>query len=334
MNVFKRLFGTSERSGSSAARTNLPRIELAWRDDTTMPIPDWKAAWRLAPSDSDDEAQERFWWSAASTWLDALRINLREGFTVESSKSFMLLSTLDQQRLKLTLEFCERTRARILRALDGVASSWGRGPHVVLVFDNIDQYYDYVGNYYPKAGVFGMSSGMFIQHGYGHFVFVASDMYAMEPVIAHELTHCLLAPLPIPAWLNEGTAVSIEKQLVPLAVDPRRGIFMHREEAAKRAAFWNAQTIQEFWSGKSFKRPDEGSALSYELAEQLTKLIARNYAQYRAYMNAAHRNDGGLEAARPILGYSLAELAAAVLGDGRWAPDPSKWSDGTERGQF
>lgn len=51
-------------------------------------------------------------------------------------------------------------------------------------------------------------------------------------------------------------------------------------------------------------------------------------------MNAAHRNNGGLEAAQPILGYSLEELAAAVLGDGRWAPDPSKWSDGTERGQF
>ena len=109
----------------------------------------------------------------------------------------------------------------------------------------------------------------------------------MEPIIAHELTHCLLAPLKIPAWLNEGTAVNMEKQLCPGAVDRHRGIFVHREAARRRAEFWNAETIQEFWSGKSFNRPDEGCSLSYELAEELTKLIARDYTLYRSYMNDA-----------------------------------------------
>ena len=30
----------------------------------------------------------------------------------------------------------------------------------------------------------------------------------------------------------------------------------------------------------------------------------------------------------------LAHLAEAVLGPGKWAPEPERWNDGTERGQF
>ena len=255
MNILRRLFGDGAQKKSEPVSAEPVHVDLPWRNDTTMPVPDWKAAWKLAPDRKDKLALEKFWRAAALTWLCALREHLQEKYTIGSSTSFAVLSTLDPSRVKLVLEFCERTRARILRSLDGVASTWGHGPHVVLVFDNIDEYYDYIGNYYPKSGEFGMSSGMFIQQGYGHFVFVASDMSAMEPVIAHELTHCLLAPLPIPAWLNEGTAVNMEKHLVPHAVDTRRGIFVHHEQAKKRSAFWNAQTIQEFWSGKSFKRP-------------------------------------------------------------------------------
>ena len=78
-------------------------------------------------------------------------------------------------------------------------------------------------------------------------------------------------------------------------------------------------------------RPDEGSELSYELAEEL---VARDYAQYRSFMHAAHMADGGSKAAQSVLGYSLEDLAAAVLGEGPWTPDPSKWRQGTERGQF
>lgn len=300
-----------------------------------MPVPDWTAACKLAPNRMDKPALETFWWSAALTWLNALRSHLRKPYTINHTKNFMLLSMLDPRRVELTLEFCERTRVHILRSLEGVASIWGNGPHVVIVFNDINEYYDYIGNYYPRTGVFGMSSGLFIKQGYGHFVFVSShNLSVTEPIIAHELTHCLLAPLPLPAWLNEGTAVNMEKQIVPFGVDPRRGIYLQHEQAERRAAFWNAQTIQEFWSGTSFTRPDEGNAFSYELAEVLTRMVARNYEQYRAFMHAAHYKDAGSEATRSCLGYSLDDLASAVLGEGPWAPDPSKWHQGTERGQF
>jgi hypothetical protein len=223
MNFLRRLFSAGRQSLAPSTQEDSSEVELHWLSDATVPVPDWEDAWSLAPSRSDDAAQQRFWWSAARTWVNALRMHHGEHYAIESSKSFVLLSTLDPQQRKLLLDYCERARVRILRTLEGVASSWGHGPHVVLVFEDVDAYYEYIGNYYPKSGVFGMSSGMFIQSGYGHFVFVASDMFEMEPIIAHELTHCLLAPLSIPAWLNEGTAVNMEKpKSAPLSGMPRQ----------------------------------------------------------------------------------------------------------------
>jgi len=334
MGFLRRLLGSKASAASSGSTRDLSPLPLTWRDDTTMPIADWEAARESGPPRGDDGAANTYWWRAAWTWVEALRVHLGSAYAIEHSDNFVMLSPLTAKARQLALAYCERSRRRILQSLQGVAASWGHGPHVVLIFDGQDAYYDYIGNYYPERGEFAMSSGMFLQHGYGHFVFDASEPTTMEPIIVHELTHCLLAPLPLPAWLNEGTAVNMEKQLTPNWQDPRQGIFAHREHAKQRAKFWTAATIQQFWSGKSFLRPDEGCSLSYDLAEELTRLIARDFDKYRAYMNAAHRNDAGEKAARAILDFTLGDLAAAVLGPGEWAPDAKSWREGTERGQF
>lgn len=336
MQFLRRIFKRTDNSLAADAANHgrqISPLHLEWRSDTTMPVADWNAAHRQAKQHQDGSALDDYWWSAAFAWLEALRAHLGDHYRIESSDSFAVLSSLEGRQLQLAIASCERYRKRILRSLDGIASSWGHGPHVVLIFDDIDTYYNYVGNYYP-GGTFAMSSGMFIQHGYGHFVFVRSDLDVMEPIMAHELTHCLLAPLPIPAWLNEGAAVNMEKQLVPHYADPRHRGSMHQEAGRDRAEFWNAQTIQEFWSGKSFLRPDKGSSLSYDLAEELTRLIARDYDHYRAFMNSADRKDAGIEAAAATLGFTLGDLAGAVLGEGSWEPDPLAWQEGTEQGQF
>jgi hypothetical protein len=336
MQFLKRIFKRADKSaapGSGHVR-QISAVELQWYSDTTMPIVDWRPAHEQAKQHQGASALDDYWWSAALGWLEGLRTHLGDRYRIESSSSFAVLSSLEGRPLQLVIASCERYRKHILRTLDGVASSLGHGPHVVLIFDDIDAYYDYVGNYYPDGGTYAMSSGMFIKHGYGHFVFQASSVDRMEPVIAHELTHCLLAPLPIPAWINEGTAVNMEQHISPGYVDPRQRGSMLKEAARDRAEFWNAQTIQEFWSGKSFKRPDKGCSLSYDLAVELTRLIARNFDQYRAFMNAANRKDAGVEAASSTLGFTLGDLAGAVLGEGPWEPDPAAWQEGTERGQF
>jgi hypothetical protein len=44
----------------------------------------------------------------------------------------------------------------------------------------------------------------------------------------------------------------------------------------KHVAFWNETTIQEFWSGKSWRRPDDANMLSYELARTFISLAPRS----------------------------------------------------------
>jgi hypothetical protein len=246
----------------------------------------------------------------------------------------MLLGALPERQCLLVLEYAEKMRGRVLRLLPDIAIDDGYGKFVMLVMHDYDAYYAYITNYYtdvPDADELAFSSGVYINRGYGHFVFVADDLDRIEPVIAHELTHSLLAHLPLPAWVNEGIAVNSERRLCARSASG----FMAPELHAKFREFWTPETIQEFWSGKSWLRPDEGNSLSYELATTFIGLAAKDdWARFAAFVNAAELTDAGDAAARQHLGYSVAQLAEAVLGRGEWAPAPALWIHGTEQGQF
>ena len=302
---------------------------MAWRADATSPIPDWDRI--EPPADADPDA---FWGSAARAWLDALASSLSArapGYEIAESPHFMLLAALPRRVQRLVLRATEATRRRVLEALDGIALDDGHGKTVLLVLDSQQSYYDYVSNYHAtEEGELALSGGMFIDAGYGHFAFVANDdMRSVDPTITHELTHALVRHLPLPAWLNEGIAVNMERRLHPPSPLHTVGELheMHR-------AFWNADTIQELWSGKSWLRPDDGNMLSYELAATFVSLAARDWDAFRAFVNDASLVDAGDAAAQRHLGHGVAAFATSFLGPGPWQPEPSRWHGGVERGQF
>jgi hypothetical protein len=322
--------------GKSKAETPIARQPLdtpiPWRSDTSLPIPDWSQL--TQPPGAQKQELDDFWSSAAFTWLKALQVKLGDGYEIAESEQFMLFGALSQRTQQLALDYAEKTRMRVLNVLDGVASDDGYGKFVMLVLRDYDTYYEYIANYYsdvPDSEELALSSGMYINYGYGHFVFVEEDLDRVEPVIAHELTHGLLAHLPLPAWVNEGIAVSTERRLCPRS----RSDMTPFELQSQFSTFWNSATIQEFWSGKSWLRPDEGNSLSYELATTLVSLAAKDdWQRFARFVNAAAMSDAGDGAAREHLGLTLSELAAAVLGPGDWSPNPAAWKQGTERGQF
>jgi hypothetical protein len=308
-------------------------VQLPWFADTELPIVDWERLHEGDAAGLEGDAAHALWDSAAQGWLEALRDALGDHYGITGSDDFLLLSSLESRPAELFLAACQRMRARILRNLGTLAGDDGWGRHVVMVFEDPDDYYAYVGHYYPEGGEYAMSSGMFIQAGYGHFVMPLEQIDTMEPVIAHELTHCLLAHLPIPAWLNEGLAVNTEHTMFPQLAAPHAQLYFPHELAAQHAAYWNADSIQAFWSGKSFLATDDGNRLSYDLAKKITALAARDETAFRAFVSHAHLQDGGL-AAEHHLGFPVAHLVEAVLGDGPWQPQPGTWRDGIERGQF
>jgi hypothetical protein len=309
-------------------------VDMVWYADTRAPLPVWKEIAKAVQSDWASGERDVFWTAAAGHWLQAMAAGLSSSYRIHESEDFLLLSALEDRPIELFMQFCQSVRRRIVRNLGDIAVARRYGKHVVMVFASEDEYYDYIAHYYPdNGGEYAMSSGMFIQRGYGHFVLFEGEMEHMQPVIAHELTHCLVSHLRIPAWLNEGLAVNTEQSIFPHLADPSRSLYLPHEIKAKHAAFWNGDTIQEFWSGKAFLRSDDGSMLSYDLAKRITAVAARGEDAFRAFVMDAKARDAGLSAEHR-LGYPLEHLIILMLGEGDWRPLPECWKEGVERGQF
>lgn len=274
------------------------------------------------------------WAQAEVAWLSRVRDSLGGRYRLDAHGGALLLSSLEANIARSTLEFMTRTLKRISTVLDGIACSPEWGHDILIVLEDDETYYRYVSHFYGKDGEFAASGGMFINDGCSHFVTMKSDLRVVEPTIVHEMTHSCLSHLPIPAWLNEGLAVNTERRLSPpLAPDLLTPQQMH----AKHKAFWDAGRIQEFWSGKSWLRTDDGNMLSYDLARILVSEFAADWEPFKQFALNADLADAGGSAAREHLGIDLGAAVCAVLElqpHVAWKPDPGTWADPPERGAF
>ena len=199
---------------------------------------------------------------------------------------------------------------------------WGKD--ILVVFEDVESYYKYVSYYYPDAGEFAFSSGMYIDTGCAHFVTVKADLRAIEPVIAHEMTHGCLTHLPLPLWLNEGLAVNTEHRIARVSGSHLTAHELHR----KHLSFWRPQEIQEFWSGESFKRTDDGDILSYDLARFIVAQFAKDWETFKDFVLDADAADAGAASAQEHLRIDLGAIACALLqkkSSPQWQPDPRTW---------
>ncbi len=321
------------RSAPEVAKNLYPVVsfaasQLVWDTSKTMPIPAWESN-QPAIHDDDKAALHLYWTQVALAWLERLSTTFDERLQIYESEDFFLLSALQQRPSEVLLAYAQKAQRRILAMLDGIARDDGYGKYIICVLQNDDDYYRYVSEYYPQDGKFAFSGGMFIQQGHGHFVFRQGDMNSMEPTLVHELAHALLSHLPIPAWVNEGLAVNTERRWAP-----RPAPYKPNEMAYMHAQFWNPETMQEFWSGKSYLRPDDGNALSYDLAQRMIAIIGRDHGALVNFVNAALDEDGGQQAARDCLGVSLNDITQEAIGADFDLPNPQIWSAGKEKGWF
>lgn len=255
-----------------------------------------------------------------------LRDALGEGYELKESPLAFVLSPYVDRTPEALLEFIARTRRRIDGTLEGLTHREEGDREILIVFADDDTYYRYVTHAYPEDGEFAFSSGMFLHSGCPHFVTMQQELQTVERVITHEMTHASVAHLRIPLWLNEGLAVNTEERL--MGALPK--LYSVAEMREKHLAFWNRETIQEFWSGHSFYRPDDGNMLSYDLGRTLVEILAGRWSQFRAFALAASYEDGGAAAARECLGIELGDSLAGMFeqeSSEGWAPDPQRWGD-------
>ena len=294
---------------------SLEPIPDAFQIRDGLPRPDWSvvAAWMEANTDFDFNTPT--WTEFAHDWLVRLSDALPGSYRVYQSEEFLLLAA-DDAVAKRVLKLAERARRTILQNLTGVARETVLGKNVILLFADVDSYYDYVTDFYPEEGDFGLSSGIFLDGGYAHFAICPAYDPSFERVIAHEMNHALLSHLPLPLWLNEGVTQVMEDMVVESSY-----FMVDREILARHRAYWDADTIQLFWSGESFLLPDEGQELSYHLAQVLFRnLMSDHPKQVKAILNQANFADAGNAAFVNAINTPLAQRAAQFLGDGPWTP--------------
>lgn len=254
-------------------------------------------------------------------WLEHLRHRLGPHFQLIESEHAFVLSSLEAGPQRATANYIASTRKKVAHLLAGLAAFPAEGKSILLVLDDEEWYYHYVSVYYPSEGEFAFSGGMFIDAGCPHFVVRRADLTQIEPVIAHELTHSALNHLGLPLWLDEGIAVNTERRIAGAAPGPHTP---HALDAMHRR-FWGPAEIQQFWSGESFQRTDDGNLLSYELARVMVEQMARDWAPFAEFVRHARRGDAGAASALAHLHIDLGAVAAALTGkpgEAGWAPQP------------
>ena len=281
-----------------------------------LPRPDWAIIQDWMSSNVADADLDDAWTTLASDWIDQLIEALPDGYSRRQSREFFLLSSSAESTDERILQWCEDSRETILKILAGVARDEGHGKHVVFAFADAETYYDYVSDFYPDDGEFGLSVGMFLDSGYGHLVMCMAYEGEHDRTIAHELNHALLRHLPLPLWLNEGVTQVIEDLVVGSS-----HFHVDREMSHRHRTYWNANTIQSFWSGDSFDAPDDGQELSYHLAEILFRNLMSDYPkQIHDFLKKADFVDAGNQALLDSCDATLQDRVAQFLGEGEWSP--------------
>jgi hypothetical protein len=274
-----------------------------------LPALDWDAVYSWLDATEDEAIKAEAWGRMERAWLTHMREALGRDYRLMESDQSIVLSSLTSSSAKAMLAYMERTHQRILQILEGVAELPKWGKDILIVFDDDDAYYRYASRYYPDAGEFAFSSGMYINSGCGHYITMKADLSSVEPVIAHESTHGCLGHLPLPLWLNEGLAVNMEARLTGKLYSE----WTPEQLRHKHLNFWGTQEVQQFWSGESFGRTDDGNRLSYDLARILVEQFSTDWDSFKAFVLAAHARDAGAEAASLYLGVDLGVAVCSLM---------------------
>jgi len=285
-------------SGSIDIREHMPIVD-------GFPRPVWNS---IAAVTNED------WIAVGRLWLEETARHLGAPYTVSETGNFFLLSPLNARKTGLLQGFVEKAWKQIGIKLAGLGESDPLGKGVVMLFESHDSYYEYSAHFYSE-GEHPLSSGVFLNAEYGHTAIPFHDFSETEATLAHELTHCFLRSLPLPLWLNEGLAVTMEDELCgnrPLRMDSQR-IAEHRN-------FWNADTIQDFWSGQSFGNVNEGLDLSYELGRYCVRALTHDIPAFIEFARTASFEDAGEAAALAVYQGSLGGVIEQFFGPGDWSP--------------
>ena len=280
----------------------------------------WDLVWEAVKRTVPDEDYQGTWDSLALQWVEILRDELGGNYRVSESDDYILLSEYGDEQVAYLLRVTAKAHSIILVNLGRLAAESGGVRDVILLFSELDDYDHYIAYFYDGTHI-PQSGGVYLNAGYRHIALSDRGATDAAMTIVHELCHNCVHNLPVPAWLNEGVAVTLERKISREIITDWRGApIMDGELAERHHAFWNEENIQEFWAGTTFQMQDEAQALSYSLAEVLVHKLSGDHRAFLDFLAAAHYDDAGQTAALDTLGINLGDAVADFLGPAEWRP--------------
>jgi hypothetical protein len=296
---------------------------------------DWEFISRWIEANACPPDREAAWTEAALLWLTKLRDDLGGDYFILPASQTLVLCDLPGETARWLGNYANRAADTIKARLGETAWRGAFGKDVILVFSDEDDYYHYLAHH-SSDGEQAASGGVCIHSGYTHIALPWHDEFDAANTIVHELCHDCVAHLPLPVWLNEGMAVTLQKCIAPPAQGSGEGAqstlfaaainwqapLMWDELAERHFAFWTEESIQSFWAGTSFYEPGDPNELSYSLAEVFVKLLTERGEgpAFRSFIEHAHQDDAGQGAAMDCLSADLGGIAGTFLGAGDWRP--------------
>ncbi len=282
---------------------------LEFDEQFGLPHPRWNAIMpRVDALPASDH--QAVWYAMVRRWMQTLGGSFRPSAKPLESQSLIVLGA-DPSRLQ-TLS--TTVTSRLDHMLPGLRSADTVGPVVVISPPTLDQFYDYLAAVTHEDESLGCA-GFCVQADYVHVVVTPVGPEYTLGVLAHELTHAMLAFHTLPAWLDEGLAQTVDELVTG---EPR--LFLTHEAVRAHIDLWTAHSLDAFWTGESFAATWDEEYRSYELALVLTKNIIRELGVRTAELvKDASRTDAGAAAIESYLGRGLVDLVAEFLGPGDWS---------------
>ena len=254
----------------------------------------WPVVRKAVEPYKNHPAIDAIWTEIAAQWLAVIRDHLGGRYRIYRGKHLFLLSAGEPRAVRRTLALGDAAYERLDGVLCRTAEERGLGKHVVLMLDTQKIYYDYISYFYAESErEYGMSAGKHLGTGYRHTVVNAVYRHS-EHTMVHELAHNMVTRRPLPLWLNEGLAQTME-DMVP----GKRPPMLNAKHVRAHRRYWEWFGIERFWNGTAF-RAGGGRRLSYELSDILFRNLVVNRKRRKGIgvysLQSAHRDDAGAAA--------------------------------------
>jgi hypothetical protein len=272
-----------------------------------LPQVDWRLIgqeFHKAIEGKPEACAEELFSDLGSQWLDLLHAALGDHYQRFESSSMVLLSA--QSHGEWLASIGQSAILNVQRMLRPIEPSWVH-PIVVIEFESMERFYDYLGGL-PGDDNGGSPIGVFISWGHPHIVMGSAPKWELANILAHEIAHAFLYRLPLPLWLDEALAMTIEGRTMGQLSGDRDIIHNMRN-------FWRESDLDSFWNGCSFHGTHDEIKHSYDLALALFQNIKSSQPEnVSAFVSSADRADAGASAACDHLGISLGEIATQLIG--------------------